>query len=763
MADDDAEDQSNELVALQSIYGEDSICVNEPLCGACGEGSIPTHLSYSVLVTVDFSDERATVRVDRRNCCQPVCDEDEELAPATNDDDDRESNNNQLARDPRQLVNQQVATTGLAAAPPLARTPSALAASVSHLPPLTLSIVCPSDYPSAQPPRFALACAWLGPAHLRDLGALLDRVWSNECGVGSTCVYHWVEALRQETIATLRLRTTDGAISITLEDGGTGTGGNGSTHTAGGGGGCVEEDEGEASAADGGAAAADTLAELVRYDWEEEQRAWCARVLTCPICLEEQSGDLCVRGMGGACAHAACKACLRAMVDAATTSGDPGSLKCVHVDCRAPMPAAIVAQVASSDAAFDRWSAQKRERLLLTLPGICYCPRCDPASADYRSRRGGNRRKDELCKFWAQGKCLKAGDCKFAHGEAELAPVPVAVPCLPADDTDDLCVCPECEYSFCAACLEAYHPGYAQHARPGLPLLDRPPASSRIPRVRARVSLLTHDRPALVCLTGPRPPTHRCDARNRRECVAPEARAAFLESRAKLMQEAHASGGGGDGKGGKSAQAAARQAMDAARARLEELKSLEMIKRTSKACPSCKGAIERIAGCNHMRCGFCGAHFCWNCNQLVPTQRLQPTSNTPSNPMFLACAANPAVLEPLVWTDSRGEPVRPLSKRWLPRLPRRGRPRPTTGPRRAAGGGTRGAARGVWPRAPSRRAEWPRRPPEALPLLPAADAQGRRPLQPPPLRVVRQRVLLPVLGRPAARHEGALWEGAPAT
>ncbi|KFM74245.1 hypothetical protein X975_00157, partial [Stegodyphus mimosarum] len=38
-----------------------------------------------------------------------------------------------------------------------------------------------------------------------------------------------------------------------------------------------------------------------------------------------------------------------------------------------------------------------------------------------------------------------------------------------------------------------------------------------------------------------------------------------------------------------------------------------------KQCPRCKMAIERTAGCDHMTCRKCQAHFCWVCVQEFPT------------------------------------------------------------------------------------------------------------------------------------------------
>ena len=111
---------------------------------------------------------------------------------------------------------------------------------------------------------------------------------------------------------------------------------------------------------------------------------------------------------------------------------------------------------------YSQWEARKKEKLLLKLPGLQYCPRCDPASADFKNRNGRSTAKLSLCSFFSAGGCAKGNDCRFAHGEGELAPTPTAVPCLPVSDgsgDDTLCICPECRYTFCAACHDAYHPG----------------------------------------------------------------------------------------------------------------------------------------------------------------------------------------------------------------------------------------------------------------------------------------------------------------
>jgi hypothetical protein len=36
----------------------------------------------------------------------------------------------------------------------------------------------------------------------------------------------------------------------------------------------------------------------------------------------------------------------------------------------------------------------------------------------------------------------------------------------------------------------------------------------------------------------------------------------------------------------------------------------------TRPCPSCSVPIEKIGGCNHMRCCHCHASFCWACMRL---------------------------------------------------------------------------------------------------------------------------------------------------
>lgn len=54
-----------------------------------------------------------------------------------------------------------------------------------------------------------------------------------------------------------------------------------------------------------------------------------------------------------------------------------------------------------------------------------------------------------------------------------------------------------------------------------------------------------------------------------------------------------------------------------AKAAREELATLRQLARTTKACPTCKSAIEKSEGCSKMHCRVCDSNFCWRCGKSI--------------------------------------------------------------------------------------------------------------------------------------------------
>ena len=52
---------------------------------------------------------------------------------------------------------------------------------------------------------------------------------------------------------------------------------------------------------------------------------------------------------------------------------------------------------------------------------------------------------------------------------------------------------------------------------------------------------------------------------------------------------------------------------DYAEAREEDISAKLWVSEHASRCPNCRTAIERIEGCFHIHCTFCGTHFCYEC------------------------------------------------------------------------------------------------------------------------------------------------------
>ena len=55
--------------------------------------------------------------------------------------------------------------------------------------------------------------------------------------------------------------------------------------------------------------------------------------------------------------------------------------------------------------------------------------------------------------------------------------------------------------------------------------------------------------------------------------------------------------------------------------------SADWIGSNTRQCPSCSVPINKASGCNHMRCGNCGANFCWACMRLRTSCRAYSCRN----------------------------------------------------------------------------------------------------------------------------------------
>lgn len=74
---------------------------------------------------------------------------------------------------------------------------------ISHLPPLTLLIELPQDYPSTCPPKFTLRSSWLNVSSIAKLCKKLDELW--ESNKGQEILFTWVGFLQSESLEFLNI------------------------------------------------------------------------------------------------------------------------------------------------------------------------------------------------------------------------------------------------------------------------------------------------------------------------------------------------------------------------------------------------------------------------------------------------------------------------------------------------------------------------------------------------------------------------------
>lgn len=75
---------------------------------------------------------------------------------------------------------------------------------VAHLPPLTLLVTLPADYPSVSPPKFTLRSSWLNPSSISKLCKELDKLWENN--KGQEILFTWIGFLQSETLECLNIQ-----------------------------------------------------------------------------------------------------------------------------------------------------------------------------------------------------------------------------------------------------------------------------------------------------------------------------------------------------------------------------------------------------------------------------------------------------------------------------------------------------------------------------------------------------------------------------
>lgn len=325
-------------------------------------------------------------------------------------------------------------------------------AQVAHLPPLSLQLELPPDYPSTSPPAAGLSAFWLTPEQLAQLQRHLAQLWQDQAG--SPICFAWADWLASSALEQLGISHTltlhaeaDGqphseqptahAPLSSSAQSANGSHSLGSSAVA-----CrtgsqpsaspaaqaahrqtISEQTAAAStsppAASGGMHAGSSqpaasslprsaetvLMQLLQYNARREAELFCQQQWTCKICLEEVSGSRCL--CGAACAHFFCRDCLAQHASSLLSEGIAERLQCPEPGCKQPLLQQTLAPLLTAEEG-ARWEKLELDSALLRMADVAVCKRCG------------------------------------TH-------------CL--EDADNCAMCSKCLFVFCSLCQESWHPG----------------------------------------------------------------------------------------------------------------------------------------------------------------------------------------------------------------------------------------------------------------------------------------------------------------
>ncbi|XP_076626401.1 E3 ubiquitin-protein ligase RNF14 isoform X2 [Colletes latitarsis] len=300
---------------------------------------------------------------------------------------------------------------------------------VSHLPPLTLHIVLPEDYPSMSPPRFTLASSWLRITLLAELCRKLDDLW--EENKGQEILFTWVGFIQDEILEFLNIQESvninrmytrykktlekmqdiqknemiDNIDKVCV----------------------IENTEVDIKALiktqylskknvvhkcyDKRAIldcpiGRNPIQALIDYSEEREQIEFQKNFYTCKICFVDKIGEHCTQFLP--CSHVFCKDCIRSYLEVKIKDGNVQNICCPDEKCTSEATPAQIKDLVSSEL-FAKYDSILLNATLDTMMDIVYCPR---RSCQYPVTREPN---------------------------------------------EQMANCPVCQYAFCIYCKMVYH------------------------------------------------------------------------------------------------------------------------------------------------------------------------------------------------------------------------------------------------------------------------------------------------------------------
>lgn len=303
---------------------------------------------------------------------------------------------------------------------------------LSHLPPLTLHVALPFDYPVEKPPQTRLVTQqdWLPKMKVRELERQVEVLWEEygHCQI----LFAYIDYIQQAAEQSFNLdRSAEGCLVL------------------------------PSSAQNG----------LVAFDSATKEGVFSASTFDCGICLEPKKGSSCYRMEK--CGHVFCRQCLQDFYNNAITEGDVTGVKCLDPTC-------------GKEATSTRKRKRKGERTLhpreLLLMGIDEAMVRRYVEMKRKKRLEADKETVWCPRTWCQGPAktkkyppIPSDLSAYIDGEpsdsddsgveepSQTADEPLKNPKnVPPDPTDRLAVCEKCSLAFCKVCFMGWHGPFAR-------------------------------------------------------------------------------------------------------------------------------------------------------------------------------------------------------------------------------------------------------------------------------------------------------------
>ncbi|KAF0892231.1 hypothetical protein E2562_014821 [Oryza meyeriana var. granulata] len=220
---------------------------------------------------------------------------------------------------------------------------------VEHLPPILLTCLLPSSYPSHQPPLFTISAEWMNKMMISSLCQMLDTIWEEQKGMEVT--YQWAQWLQSSSLSHLGF-----AKEIVL-----------SSDLA------CDHDRGDKRSLSHNAPPDVIIPRMMRCNDDKCHEAFLHAIHDCMICFSEFPGTDFIKLP---CHHFFCSKCMQTYCKMHVKEGTVVKLLCPDTKCGCVVPPNILKRLLGEEE-FERWEGLLLRRTLDSMSDVVYCPRCE--------------------------------------------------------------------------------------------------------------------------------------------------------------------------------------------------------------------------------------------------------------------------------------------------------------------------------------------------------------------------------------------------